>query len=104
MYKVSKPRGYYANITVQNTETRASVVIGRLNSEIKDILEMAGHKIHDDTDEISIEINPETKDILLASTMKIHRPVRDQRKKTTKEETKKLDADVDVFDLIFGKV
>jgi hypothetical protein len=104
MYRVIKPSGNNANITVENIETSSSVVIGRLSLEIVNILETAGYKIDNYTEEMSIEIDTETKDKLVALTMKMKRPIRDQRKKTTKEETKKLDADVDAFDLIFGKV
>jgi hypothetical protein len=102
MFKVTKPKGNNANITVENVETRASVVIGRLSLDIVNILERAGYKLDNYTDEMSIEIDTETKDLLLALTMKMHRPIRDQRKKPTKE--KKIGVEVDAFDLIFGQV
>ena len=105
MYLVTKPRGHFSNVTVANTDTNSSIVIGRLDMSIIRRLETAGHKIGDDgvssTDEWNLAVDEETAKDLCKRAMVMKKPIRDQSKKA---EIKKHNGKepVDVFDLIFG--
>ena len=102
MYRVLKTKGYNASVVVENTETKANVIIGRISVEILDILEKhTGKQIGKDgftyTDGWEIEVDHETATALSKLAMKMKKPIRDQRKKETKkEENKKIDA-IDVL-------
>lgn len=103
MYKVLKPKGHFVGVTIENTETKTDINIGRVSMEMLNILDKAGHKVGDDginfMDEWDIEVNKETAETLSHLAMKMKKPIRDQRKKTTKkEENKKIDA----MDVLLG--
>lgn len=105
MYKVIKPVSCEANVSVENTETLASVVIGRLNLKIMEVLRGAGFT----EDEINthlewnLEIDKDTAMELTAMALSMKKPVRDQRKKPTEDKpTGKVGVEVDAFDLIYG--
>ena len=103
MYKVTKP-AYYANVTVVNTETNASVTIGRLNTTILDILTSSiGYEL-DTAAGWNFEVNKDTAMKLTTLAMRMKKPIRTKAvKEEVKEEVKsKRSQPVDVFNLIFG--
>lgn len=101
MYKVTKPTGYTKNVTLENTDTMSSIMIGTLDSTITKILDEAGYTDRPDTyDEWSFEVNSECAKALASLTMKMKKPIRDQSKKAT--EDKVMSKTNDVFDQIFG--
>lgn len=116
MYKVLKPKGAVANVTVMNTDTRASVVIGKPSVEILSILNREeGYsttpedpaKQIDVFAEWELDISEKTGKLLAESAMKMHKPKRikkdasEQKVDTPKTQTSTKQP-VDVFDLIFG--
>ena len=106
MYRVVKPTGFNVNIVVENTDTRANIIIGRLTPTIMSILEKNGYTdLHSTgvTDEWKFEVNKETAIELVHEAMKIVKPKRDQSKKPTEDKKEiKMTAGVDAFDLIYG--
>lgn len=100
MYKVTKPTGYDKCVTLENTDTMSSTMIGTLNSTIIKILEDAGVDVPSTPDEWSFEVNSECAKALASLTMKMKKPIRDQSKKAT--EDKVMSKTNDVFDQIFG--
>lgn len=105
-YRLLKAVGHGANITVENTETYANIIIGRLNPTISSILEKAGHEVGkaplDYADEWNIEIEDSVAQQLADTTLSMSKPFRDQSKKA-KIEKKATSGDTpDAFDLIFG--
>lgn len=107
MYRVLKEKGNNMNITLENTETNASIVIGRLTMDILSILE-AKEGVHfgKDADEIDLKdewrliINDETAKELSAKAMLMSKPIRDQRKH--KDEPKKSNKEIDAMDVLLG--
>ena len=99
MYRLLKDKGTGANVIIENTSTKASVIIGKLNTKIIKILEDAEYKVNI-IEEWNIEINSETaKSLIINTAMKIKKPIRDQRKKEIKkQENKKIDA----MDVLLG--
>ena len=64
MYRVLKEKGNNKNITLENMDTKANIIIGRVSSSILDLLNEAGHRIGEDMgltikDEWSLEVNDE---------------------------------------------
>ena len=105
MYKVVKEKGNNMNITLENQETRASIVLGRMSPEILRVLAAAGHPIGTDEaithrDEWNLEVDDETGKALAKLAMPMKKPVRDQRKKPEQKikENKKIDA----MDVLLG--
>lgn len=98
MYKVYKPTGN-GLVSVENTDTHASVVIGKANMEIIKVIEEAGYTVPAYTEEWSIEVNKDCATALATMAMRMKKPIRDQRKK---KEEPKPSAEVDMFDLIYG--
>ena len=109
MYKVIKGVGHGATVSVENTDTLATVMIGRADAIVINILEKQGYKFgttHEDGvvsyyEEWSLAVNKEAAEALVHLALNIKKPIRDQRKKP--EETKgKVGVDIDAFDLIYG--
>lgn len=105
MYKVLKEKGNNANVVLENAETKASIIIGRLTMDILHILESAGHKIGDDgvnfRDQWELDIDEETGKLLANKAMTMSKPIRDQRK--IKEEIpKKNNKEIDAMDVLLG--
>lgn len=100
MYRVLKTKGYNANVVIENTDTKANIMIGKLDHTIIGILDKNEYGDYPATsDEWSFEVSKETASELSSLTMKMKKPIRKQIKK---EETKKIGVDIDAFDLIFG--
>lgn len=111
MYKVLKDKGHTMNVSLENTETKASVLIGKLDMEILKILESDDRTFGTADGDIKLdsewdfEVDDETARILSTKAMRMRKPVRDQSKKSEQkheEVTPKKKQPVDVFDLIFG--
>ena len=105
MYRVLKTKGYSSNVVVENTETKANIIVGRLSNEILHKLLDAG--IPEDTlktasDEWNIPVSDELAKTLAGMAMRMKKPIRDQSKKNNN--TAKKSTEVDAFDLIFGNV
>lgn len=106
MYKMLKERGNNASVTLENTETRASIIIGRLSMDILAILEKDGVHIGDGYGDVKLKdkwelrISDETAKELLAKAMRMSKPIRDQRK--VKEEPKKSNKEIDALDVLLG--
>ena len=100
MYRVTKPAGYGKNVTVENTDTMSSIMIGIAHTNVTDILEKADIEIPGTADEWNLEVNEECAKALASLAMSMKKPIRDQSKKATKN-TPQTD---DLFDQIFGTV
>ena len=108
MYKILKEKGNNMNIVLENTETKASIVIGRLTMDILSILESkAGVHFGDSEGEIQLKDkwdivigDDETAKELSAKAMRMSKPIRDQRK--VKEEPKKSNKEIDAIDVLLG--
>ena len=107
MYKILKDKGNNMNIVLENTETKASIVIGRLTMDIISILESKeGVHVGDSEGEIQLKdkwditIKDETAKELSTKAMRMSKPIRDQRK--VKEEPKKSNKEIDALDVLLG--
>ena len=107
MYKVLKEKGNNASVILENTETRASIIIGRLSMDILAILEKDGVHIGDAYGDVKLKdrwelrISDETTKELLAKAMRMSKPIRDQRK-VKEEEPKKSNKEIDALDVLLG--
>ena len=99
MYRVSKPAGV-SNVTVENTDTCASVMIGKMSSEMVNIISKYGVEPPDFQLEWSFAVNKDCASALTALALKMKKPIRDQRK--IKDTPQKIGVEVDAFDLIYG--
>lgn len=108
MYKVIKGKGAYQNISVMNTDTMSSIIIGKVTMSILTILEKDGKTpLLDVNKEWDIDISFKAATDLANLAMGIHAP---DRKNTNKRnpseqntsEEKHNKQPVDVFNLIFG--
>ena len=108
MYKILKEKGNNMNLVLENTETKASIVVGRLTMDILSILESKeGVRIGDSDDEIKLKdkwditIGDETAKEISAKAMRMSKPVRIQTK--AKEELKKKhNKEIDAMDVLLG--
>ena len=104
MYRVLKEKGNNSNVILENVETKASIIVGKITISLLDILNKAGHKIGDDgvalRDEWSFEVNEETGKEIASKAMTMSKPIRDQRKKT--EAPKKDNKTIDAMDVLLG--
>lgn len=102
MYKVLKEKGNNMNITLENIETKASIIIGRTTMDILRILDEAGHKIGDDgialRDKWELIVDEDTGKELASKAMTMSKPIRDQRKVKPKKDNKHIDA----MDVLLG--
>ena len=107
MYKVLKEKGNNASVILENTETRASIIIGRLSMDILAILEKDGIHIGDAYGDVKLKdkwelrISDETAKELSAKAMRMSKPIRDQRK-VKEEEPKKSNKEIDALDVLLG--
>lgn len=114
MYKLLKEKGNNMNLVLENTETKASIVIGRSTMDILSILESKeGVHIGGDEDEIKLKdkwditIGDETAKEISAKAMRMSKPVRVQRKmqeemKAQEELKKKQNKEIDAMDVLLG--
>lgn len=106
MYRVLKEKGNNVNIVLENIETKASIIIGRITMDILKTLDEAGHKVGDDgigmRDQWSFEVNEEVGKELASKAMTMHKPKRDQRKYKIEEQPKKNNRHIDAMDVLLG--
>ena len=100
MYRLSKPKGYNELITIENTETSANVVIGRISVEVLDILKADEGKDTSSADfsmkdEWDFEIKDETARKITATAMKMKKPTRAKAEPKEKKE-------IDALDVLLG--
>ena len=100
MYRVFKPKGATANVSVENLDNMSNIIIGRLNTSMIDTLKENGYDVPDYYEEWGIEVNSECAKVLAMMAMKMKKPIRDQSKKS--KSTGKIGVEVDAFDLIFN--
>lgn len=115
MYRISKDKGNNQNIMLTNVETKASVMIGKLNMAIMGVLEKEVE--FDESKEHTIKlkdkwdfaISDEAGKELASMASPIKKPIRNQSKTASEQtqpaqrhKTKSGKEVVDVFDLIFG--
>lgn len=105
MYKIRKAKSTHSNVFIENTETKANMILGGINIEMLSILEKAGYKAEDDTlvlaNEWNFNIDTETANRLLATTMKIEKPIR--TKKVDAPKTKNNNKEIDALDVLLGR-
>lgn len=105
MYRVLKEKGNNSNVMLENMETKASIIIGKITMDLLRILDEAGHKIGDDgvalRDEWCFEVNEETGKEIASKAMTMSKPIRDQRKYKV-EEPKKDNKHIDAMDVLLG--
>lgn len=108
MYKILKEKGNNVSITLENTETKASIIIGRLSMDILSLLEKEeGIRFGDSDGEIKLKdkweltIKDETAKELSAKAMRMSKPVRDQSKKS-EQVLKKDNKSIDAMDVLLG--
>lgn len=112
MYRVLKEKGNNQVVTLENTETKASIILGKLGMSVMSTLEKEidfeekGIKF---TDKWDLEISPELGKELAKCASPIKKPIRAKTSGSTtseqkihKKKTKSGREVVDVFDLIFG--
>lgn len=103
MYKLLKEKGNNVNLVLENTETKASIIIGRLSIDILRILEEGGiySKDEDSTPKLKdawcFTITDEMAKEISAKAMPIEKPVR-----LKKEEPKKNNKSIDALDVLLG--
>lgn len=102
MYRVLKEKGNNSNVMLENIETKASIIIGKITMDLLKILDEAGHKIGDDgvalRDEWCFEVNEETGKEIASKAMTMSKPIRDQRKVKPAKDNKTIDA----MDVLLG--
>lgn len=108
MYRILKEKGNNVSITLENTETKASIIIGRLSMDILSLLEREeGIHFSDSDSEIQLKdkweltIKDETAKELSAKAMRMSKPVRDQSKKS-EQVLKKDNKSIDAMDVLLG--
>ena len=110
-YKLIKDRGSSANVTLVNTDSHASIMIGRLDMDIIRLLEATEGLVFDKSVETALDIRTvwdlpikdDTAKTLQKLAMKMSKPKRDQSKKPISEQ-KKPEGKPDALDIIFGLV
>ena len=105
MYRVLKAQGVGANVVVENTDTKANVIIGRLNTDIIHTIiehQEEGYTIPEYDSIWNIEVNNDCAKALTSMVMKMKKPIRNQSKKTKDTPKGKIGVEVDAFDLIFN--
>lgn len=97
-YKITKEAGV-KNVIVERSD-KVSIMIGKLTLDIYEKLKADGYDVADYTLEWNFEIREDTaKELVAMTTMRMKKPIRNQRKvDTRKEENKKIDA----MDVLLG--
>lgn len=107
MYKILKDKGSNKNVILENTETSASVVIGRLSMTIIEILTKQEHMSFGTeegstklTDNWGFEVSSDTAKELQKLALKIEKPI---RKKAESTPDKNMNKTIDALDVLLGK-
>lgn len=110
MYRVLKDKGNNASVTLENLDTRASIIIGKLSMDIIRILEAQGYVFDTDKDEAirslrdawNLSVSDETATKLSKIAMSISKPPRDQSKKSKQSEHTENKPVIDAMDVLLG--
>lgn len=109
MYRVLKDKGNNANVTLENMDTGASIIIGKLSMDIIRILEAQGYVFDTDKDEATslrhpwnLSVSDETATKLSKIAMSISKPPRDQSKKSKQSEHTESKPVIDAMDVLLG--
>lgn len=118
MYKLIKEKGFNANVSILNTETEATINLGRVSIPLLTELEKEGHTLYDPTstdedrrdasknlipnERWELDIKDETAKTLMATAMPIKAPSRKEMKEKEKEKKKQLNKKIDAMDVILG--
>ena len=104
MYRILKEKGNNSNVTLENVETKATIVLGRLSMDMISILSSNdGLSFGTGPDDIklidkwSFTVKDETAKLLSAKALSMHAPERYQKKETTKKKST-----VDAMDVLLG--
>jgi hypothetical protein len=106
MYKVVKDRGGYATVTLEDTDTSSTMMIGKLSRTIIDTLTKCGIKFDtreadavDTFEAWNFEVTRDTAHELAKLTMAMNKPIRTQKIKTEQKADK---SEMTALDIIFG--
>lgn len=109
MYRVLKDKGNNASVTLENLDTGASIIIGKLSMDIIRILEAQGYVFDTDKDEAislrdawNLSVSDETATKLSKIAMSISKPPRDQSKKSKQSEHTENKPVIDAMDVLLG--
>jgi len=100
MYSVIKESGFGKVVTLQNTETNSSLMIGKVSTKILDILgkDPYGPIM---TDAWNFAVSADTAKALAELAMPMKKPVRKTKTKDEASEQKNTQA-IDALDVIYG--
>ena len=104
-YIVTKEAGNNRNVVLLNDVTSSSVILGRISTDMLEILKEDGHDIDPDelTKEWSIKVSEEIGKKLAGLAFKTKKPIREQKKKVTPEEDAKTkNKQIDAMDVLLG--
>lgn len=108
MYKILKDKGSNKNIILENTDTSASVVIGRLSMTILEILTKQEHMTFGSeeghtklTDNWEFEVSSDTAKELQKLALKIEKPIRKSKSQASPDKT--VNKTIDALDVLLGK-
>lgn len=105
MYKVRKDMYSTSNVFVENTDTLASINIGRITIKVLEILADEGYKTDcslNVRDTWDLDISAEAASKLSKLAMPMKKPIRDQRKVTVENEQPEDNKHVDAMDVMLG--
>lgn len=109
-YKVLKEKGHSKTITLENTETHASLIIGRVTPSLLGVLkEYEDITTGREDGELNVNdawdflIKDETSKALSRLAMRMEKPVRDQSNKAKVEIKKQSNKTIDALDIILGR-
>ena len=106
MYRLTKPKGYTAVVTITNEETRTSLDVGNVSIPMLEILDKAGVLSAEEGETRAFNgwdfhIEKDVADKLFPLAMRMSKPIRDQRK-IKPEETKVNNDEIDAMDVLLG--
>lgn len=108
-YRLLKEKGHSKTITLENTETHASLIIGRVTPSLLGILkEHEDITVGRDVGELNVNdawdfmIKDDTSKQLSRLAMRMDKPIRDQSNKAKAETTKEKNKKIDAMDVLLG--
>lgn len=110
MYKLLKDKGNNSNVILEKTSTKECIIIGKLSMEILKLLEDKEGLVFDkDKSEALdlrtswiLDISEDTAKALSKMTMKMKKPIRDQKKKPSEQPSEKNNKKIDALDVLLG--
>ena len=105
MYKVIKPEKGYTSIVVANSEKGITIELGVPSIQILDTLKDGGYEIPHATEVWDIDIDKETANNLAHLTLRMKKPLRENKKKQvilTQANEQTAGETVDAMDVLLG--